>query len=397
MKRSSNRILTTHAGSLPRPDSLIAAFKNSTSNADVEQELVSSIDDIVARQKEVGIDIANDGEFGKAVAGKVDYGAWWSYVYPRLSGYKVVQKQLEKGRSGWNFGSKERQEFAAFYQEGNAMSGKNPDTGSSAASMYGLVCVEPVKYIGQELVARDIRHMKDAAAKAGLDEVFMPVVAPAILQIIPNEYYASNEEYTFALADAIREEYSAIVDAGLLLQIDDPGLVCVYDWWFSLKDDWSGYRKWAEMQIEALRHALKGIPEDRIRYHLCWGSWHGPHKTDVPLKDIVDLLLKVPAQAYSIEAANVRHEHEWKVWRDVAKLPDGKILIPGVVSHATNVLEHPELIADRIIAYANIVGRENVIAGTDCGLGGRIHDQLVWEKLRVMREGADLASKQLWR
>jgi 5-methyltetrahydropteroyltriglutamate--homocysteine methyltransferase len=221
-------------------------------------------------------------------------------------------------------------------------------------------------------------------------------VSPATLQILPNEHYKRQEDYTWALAEAMREEYKAIVDAGFIVQIDDPALVDIYDWWFSLKDDKAGYRKWAKFQVEAVNHALKGIPEDRVRFHICWGSWHGPHKSDVPLKDVVDLLIKVNAQAYSLEAGNVRHEHEWKVWRDVAKLPEGKILIPGVVSHATNVLEHPEVIADRLIQYASVVGRENVIAGTDCGLGGRIHPQLAWAKLQALAEGADLATRQLW-
>ena len=224
----------------------------------------------------------------------------------------------------------------------------------------------------------------------------MPAVSPATLQILPNEHYFSHKNYTWALAEAIREEYKAIVDAGFILQIDDPAIVDIYDWWFSLKEDIAGYRKWAQFQVEALNHALEGIPEDRVRFHICWGSWHGPHKTDVPLKDVVDLLIKVKAQAYSVEAGNVRHEHEWKVWKDT-KLPEGKLLIPGVVSHSTNVLEHPEVIADRLINYASVVGRENIIAGTDCGLGGRLHQQLAWEKLRALREGADLASKRLWK
>lgn len=224
----------------------------------------------------------------------------------------------------------------------------------------------------------------------------MTAVSPATLQILPNEHYRNQEEYTWALAEAVREEYEAIVKAGFILQIDDPAIVDIYDWWFSLKDDLAGYRKWAASQIEALNHALRNIPEDRIRYHICWGSWHGPHKTDVPLKDVVDLLLKVKAQAYSVEAGNVRHEHEWKVWKET-RLPEGKLLIPGVVSHATNVLEHPEVIADRLVNYASAVGRENVIAGTDCGLGGRVHHQLAWAKLEALREGADLASRQLWK
>jgi 5-methyltetrahydropteroyltriglutamate--homocysteine methyltransferase len=262
--------------------------------------------------------------------------------------------------------------------------------------LFGLVCTGPVKYTGHARIQRDIENLKAGLQGARIEEAFMPAVSPATLQIIPNQHYKDREDYTWALADAIREEYRAIVDAGIILQIDDPALVDIYDWWFSQDGDTAGYRKWAEFQVEAVNHSLEGIPEDRVRFHICWGSWHGPHKTDVPLKDVVDLLLNVKVQAFSVEAGNVRHEHEWKVWRDVAKLPAGKILIPGVVSHATNVLEHPEVIADRIVQYANVVGRENVIAGTDCGLGGRIHPQLAWEKLRALAEGAAFATKQLW-
>jgi 5-methyltetrahydropteroyltriglutamate--homocysteine methyltransferase len=223
----------------------------------------------------------------------------------------------------------------------------------------------------------------------------MTAVSPATLQILPNEHYRSPEDYTWALAEAIREEYQAIVNAGFILQIDDPALVDLWDWWYSLDDDVAGYRKWAAFQVEAMNHALRGIPQDRVRFHICWGSWHGPHSGDVPLKDIVDLLLKVNAQAYSIEAGNVRHEHEWKVWKH-SKLPDGKILIPGVVSHSTNLIEHPDLVADRVIRFAQAVGRENIIAGTDCGLGGRIHPQIAWAKLQALAEGAKLASRELW-
>jgi 5-methyltetrahydropteroyltriglutamate--homocysteine methyltransferase len=228
-----------------------------------------------------------------------------------------------------------------------------------------------------------------------VEEAFMTAVSPATLQILPNAHYKSAEEYTFALAEAIGEEYKAIVDAGFILQIDDPALVDIYDWWFSMSDDIAGFRKWAAIQVEAVNHALRGIPEDLVRFHICWGSWHGPHKGDVPLKEVVDLLLKVKAQGYSVEAGNVRHEHEWKVWQNT-KLPAGKVLIPGFVSHATNVLEHPELVADRIVRFAQTVGRENVIASTDCGLGGRVHPQIAWAKLQALAEGARLATKQLW-
>ena len=220
-------------------------------------------------------------------------------------------------------------------------------------------------------------------------------MSPATLQILPNEYYKSSEDYTWALAETNREEYRAIVDAGFVLQIDDPALVDLYDWWFSFKEDMAGYRKWATFQVEAVNHALRGTPEDRVRFHICWGSWHGPHTGDVALKDIVDLLIKVKAQAYSVEAGNVRHEHEWKIWKDI-KLPDGTLIIPGVVSHATNLIEHPEVVADRIVHFAGTVGRENVIASTDSGLGGRVHPQLAWAKLNALAEGARLATIQLW-
>jgi 5-methyltetrahydropteroyltriglutamate--homocysteine methyltransferase len=262
--------------------------------------------------------------------------------------------------------------------------------------MFGLTCTGPIKYTGHAIIAQDIANLKSALGGTGVTEAFVTAVSPATMQILANDHYKSQEDYTWALAEAIREEYKAIVDAGFILQIDDPALVDIWDWWFSLKGDLAGYRKWAEFQVEAVNHALQGIPEDRVRFHICWGSWHGPHSGDVPLKDVVDLLIKVKAQAYSVEAANVRHEHEWKVWQDT-KLPDGKLLMPGVVSHATNLIEHPELVADRIIRFAQIVGRENVVAGTDCGLGGRVHPQLAWAKLAVLGEGAKLATKELWR
>jgi 5-methyltetrahydropteroyltriglutamate--homocysteine methyltransferase len=375
-------------GSLPRPKDLIALYANDSPDAELLPRLKSAVSEVVQEQAKSGIDIVNDGEFGKAMRASIDIGAWWSYVYARLAGFEVKQAALAKARSAWTFGSKERRDFAEFYAD-------QAGSGSSANRMYGLVCTQPVKFIGQALITRDTANLKTARGDSAT-EAFMSSVSPATLQIIPNKHYGKPEDYTFALAEAIREEYRAIVDAGFILQIDDPAIVDVYDWWFSLNDDLAGYRKWAAVQIEALNHALRGIPEDRIRYHICWGSWHGPHKTDVPLKDVADLLVRVKAQAYSVEAGNVRHEHEWKVWKET-RLPEGKLLLPGVVSHATNVLEHPEVIADRLINYASVVGRENVIASTDCGLGGRVHPQLAWEKLRALREGADLASRQLWR
>jgi 5-methyltetrahydropteroyltriglutamate--homocysteine methyltransferase len=396
LKRSVERILTSHVGSLPRPDDLVELYRKDAPESELQPRRKSAIAEVVRKQRDVGIDVVNDGEFGKAMRRSMDFGAWWSYVYDRLGGYELREEQAKKGRAAWTYGSKERKEFAEFYAAEASAAQANTSaqqSGSSSAQLYGLVCTAPVKYTGHAAIQRDVQNL--AAAVGRDNEAFMTAVSPATLQILPNEYYKTPEDYTWALAEAIREEYKAIVDAGFVLQIDDPALVDIYDWWFSMKGDLAGYRKWAAFQVEAVNHALKDIPEDRVRFHICWGSWHGPHRGDVQLKDVVDLLLKVKAQAYVIEAGNVRHEHEWKVWKET-KLPQGKILIPGVVSHATNVLEHPELVADRIARFASVVGRENVIAGTDCGLGGRVHPQIAWAKLAALSEGARLASKQLW-
>jgi 5-methyltetrahydropteroyltriglutamate--homocysteine methyltransferase len=397
MKSSKDRILTTHVGSLPRPDDLMALYAANAADEKLQPRLRGATGDIVKQQSECGIDVVNDGEYAKAMRSSMDFGAWWSYVYPRLQGFELREEHARQGRAAWTFGSKERKDFAEFYAaEASAAANAARQSGSSSAQLYGLTCTGPVRYVGAAAIKRDIENLAAAGRAAKVEEMFMTAVSPATLQILPNAFYKSAEDYTIALADAIHEEYKAIVDAGFILQIDDPALVDIYDWWYSMKGDLAGYRKWAAFQVEAVNHALRGIPEERVRFHICWGSWHGPHRGDVQLKDVVDLLLKVRAQGYSVESGNVRHEHEWKVWKDT-KLPDGKILLPGVVSHATNVLEHPELVADRIVRFAEMVGRENVIASTDCGLGGRVHPQIAWAKLAALSEGAKLASAQLWR
>jgi 5-methyltetrahydropteroyltriglutamate--homocysteine methyltransferase len=393
VKRSINRILTTHAGSLPRPEDLMELYRDNAPDSKLLPRLQSAVADVSRRQADTGIDIVNDGEFGKAMRRAVDFGAWWSYVYDRLAGFEVRTETAEKGRAAWTIGSKERKEFAEFYAEDGGMG--NARTGSSSSRMFGLTCTGPVKYVGQRAIQRDIDLLTSATRRIRIEEAFITAVSPATLQILANEHYKTQWDYTWALAEAISEEYKTIVDAGFILQIDDPALVDIWDWWFSLKGDMAGYRKWAEFQVEAVNHALEGIPDDRVRFHVCWGSWHGPHSGDVPLKEIADLLLKVNAQAYSLEAGNVRHELDWKVWQET-KLPDGKLLIPGVVSHATNLIEPSELVAERIIRFAKVVGRENVVAGTDCGLGGRVHPQIAWAKLTALEEGAKLATKELW-
>jgi len=398
VQRSIQRILTTHVGSLPRPGDLVQLYRDNASVSALEPCLQTAIGESVRRQVDVGVDIVNDGEFGKATRSAVDYGAWWSYVYERMDGFEI-RNASAAARSYGPTQSRDRTRFRDFYETGTALAGggsQDTEQASATERLAKLSCTGPVRYTGHALIKRDIENLKAALDGRNVAEAFMSAVSPATLQILVDEYYEDPKAYTWALAEAIREEYRAIVDAGFLLQVDDPALIDLYDWWYSATDDLTGYRNWAQFQIEALNHALKGIPEDRVRFHICWGSWHGPHSSDLELKDVADLLMKVNAQAYSIEAANVRHAHEWKVWRDVVKLPPGKILIPGVVSHATNLLEHPELIADRIVQYAGVVGRENVIAGTDCGLGGRIHPQLVWAKLQALAEGAALATKHLW-
>jgi 5-methyltetrahydropteroyltriglutamate--homocysteine methyltransferase len=252
----------------------------------------------------------------------------------------------------------------------------------------------PLVYTGQEAVASDIANLKAGLSAAGLGEGFVAALSPGSASRITNEYYATEEEYIYACADALREEYKAITDAGLILQIDDPSIAENWDQ-ISPEPTVEDYLKFTQIRVEALNHALRGLPEEQVRFHLCWGSWHGPHTTDLPLADLVDTMLRINAGGYSFEAANVRHEHEWRVWEDT-KLPEGKVIIPGIVSHATNVVEHPDLVADRIVRFAEVVGRENVIASTDCGLGGRVHPQIAFAKLEALGEGARRATKRLW-
>jgi 5-methyltetrahydropteroyltriglutamate--homocysteine methyltransferase len=306
-----------------------------------------------------------------------------SYAYERIGGWEPGAATSPSPLSQ----RRDRQLFPGTYAE-VVMSN------ARFAAMSPAVFTGPVSYRGQEALKADIENLQAATRNAGAAEVFLTSVAPGSFGRRQNRYYKTDDEFVFAVAEAMREEYRAIVDAGFVLQLDDPGLPDSWDM-FNPEPPLDEYKRYASVNIEALNHALEGLPEDRIRYHICWGSWHGPHTTDLPLKDIVDVLLTVRAGCYSVEAGNVRHEHEWKVWRDV-KLPEGKVLMPGVVSHATNVVEHPEVVADRIVRYANLVGRENVIAGTDCGLGGRIHSELAWAKLRSLVEGARLASRELW-
>jgi 5-methyltetrahydropteroyltriglutamate--homocysteine methyltransferase len=389
MKRSTHRILTTHAGSLSRPGDLIAMYRDQAPPEMLQARLTSAVADVVAKQASAGIDVVNDGEFGKPVTDEVDYGAWSTYISDRLSGFERREAPADFNVADTIMaGSKDRMDFAEFYHSGEA--------GFSRPGRRMLaVNVGPVKYTGHALVQRDIDNLKAALGGTAVEDAFLTAAVTGV-RIAPGEYYKEPEEQAAAVAEAMREEYKAITEAGINLQLDDPILVNVYEWQYSVSGDMAAFRKWAEAHIEMVNHALAGIPEDKVRYHLCWGSWKGPHSTDLPLEQVIDLVLKVRASQYSVEAANPPHEHEWKVWKQI-RLPEGKTVVPGVVTHKTNVVEHSEVVADRILRYADAVGRENVIAGTDCGLGGRIHPQLAWAKLRALADGAALATRQLWR
>ena len=393
MKRSEGRIRTTHAGRLPVPPGCeglpMRLFRGET----IEPKVIDAgIDQVVRKQLELGIDCVGDGEFWKVRN--------FAYLSRHFTG--IETRPLKPGEpASTRVFTRERDEFVQFYKDLDAtgtifhVPGEKP----MPSERERAIVTGPIKPKGTEALAQEIDTFKAAITRAGRagHEAFFCVLAPGWLDhFIFNGHYKTDADYVFALAEALREEYLAVVNAGFVLQIDDPGLP---DWWDMIKPAMSveNYvNKFARLRIDALNHALKGIPEDRIRYHLCWGSWHGPHTHDLPFEHIIGLMLQVNAQCYSFEAANVRHEHEWKLW-ERTRLPDGKIILPGVVSHSTNLVEHPELIADRIVRFARCVGRENVLAGTDCGLGGRVHAEIAWAKLGALAEGARLASKMLWR
>ncbi|HEY7630921.1 MAG TPA: cobalamin-independent methionine synthase II family protein [Thermoleophilaceae bacterium] len=396
------RILTTHAGSLIRPPELLEFLVAQATGASYDEDayqraLQEAVADTVRKQAEVGTDVINDGEMGKT--------NWIIYLYERVTGLELRDIPLEG--SSVLPPSRDRQAFPGFYAEHDAEFEKanreslGAQDEDDAAEEQGKVwvCTAPIEY-DTTSIERDIANLKAAAEGLDYTELFLPVVAPASAYWLQNEHYESDEEFVYALADALHEEYKAIVDSGVLLQVDDAVLMHEADSIMSLGGSWEDYRKWAELRVDALNHALRGLPEDRVRYHVCWGSWHGPHAYDPPLKDVVDLILRVNAGYYLMEQANPRHEHEWQVWEDV-KFPEGKTLIPGVVTHHTNVVEHPDLVAQRLTRLANIVGRENVMGGTDCGFAQgafirRVHPEIQWAKLAALAEGARIASEQLW-
>ena len=388
MKHSTDRILTTHVGSLIRPADLQDFLRARQGGKPYDEQayhacLTRSVADVVRRQAEAGIDVVSDGEFGKSIS-------WAQYALTRLSGFE--RRPIKEDKANPFKRGADRTKFADFYAE--------LDAKEAVSTTMEAICTGPIAYVGNDELTTDIANFKAALGKVKVEEAFMPVAAPA--SVIPdrkNEYYKNDEELQLAIAAAMRAEYKTIVDAGFIVQLDDARSAVTYDRMVP-PGSFADYKKWLEQQIDILNHAIEGLPQDRIRYHVCWGSWPGPHTSDVPLKDIVDVILKAKVGAFVIEGANPRHEHEWQVWKN-AKLGAGQVLIPGVISHATNVVEHPELVAERIVRLAKIVGRENVIAGTDCGFAQgpfyrRVHPQIMWAKLEALAEGARLASKELW-
>jgi 5-methyltetrahydropteroyltriglutamate--homocysteine methyltransferase len=402
---SSDGIQTTHAGSLPRSRALIDANRARLEGVEAGygELLADEVTSLVGRERAAGITVPNDGEYGKAMSTDIDYGAWWSYSFSRLGGLELV----ESGGADDPFSGapvlstpgdvrlttfpdrRDWTRFAEAYQD--------PKSGIALGESAPVfpTCTGPLVYTGQEKVATDIANLKAALAANGYEEGFLTSLSPGSASRIGNRHYATDEEWIYACADALREEYTAIVESGLILQIDDPSIAENWDQ-INPEPSVEDYVAFTRLRVEALNHALRGLPQDRIRFHLCWGSWHGPHTTDLEFRHIVGTMLEIDAGAYSFEAANARHEHEWRIWEDVT-LPDGKLILPGVVGHATNVVEHPELVADRIERFAKLVGRERVLASTDCGLGGRIHPQIATAKLETLAAGAALATRRLWR
>ena len=405
-----NRILTTHVGSLVRPteitDMLHAMDRDEpVAEADYNACVRKAVADVVRKQAEVGIDIVSDGEMGKI--------NWISYLFERMTGFELLSRFDENLLPP----SRDRNHFPDFYAEhdaeisrrygrimytgahGRKLRRNNSEPTGKQVLRESWVCTGPITY-DDTLLKIDIANLKAALQDVNVTGAFLPVVAPASVIWLENEYYKTDEELVFAIADAQRQEYREIVDAGFYLQVDDAVLAHEFDTIMSRGGTAEDYRRWAQVRIDALNHALQGLPEDRVRYHVCWGSWHGPHMFDAPLAEIIDLVLQVNAGSYAIEQANARHEHEWRLWEKI-KLPDGKKLIPGVITHATNTVEHPELVAERLTRLANLIGRDNLLAGTDCGFAQsafirRVHPSIQWAKLEMLAEGAALASKRLW-
>lgn len=402
---TNKKILTTHVGSLPRPKALLEAndrrAKNEISDEEYNRIIQDSVDQVVAKQKELGIDIVNDGEYGHITSGPVDFGAWWNYSFYRLGGLEMTDQDRwanpEKVRSTpgniklTSFPDRrDRAIFSATYED--------PDSGvlGKRKAVGNPVFADKVTYVGHDQVQRDVDFLKASLAKNNLDKGFIAAVSPGSAARLQDNYYNGDEETLLNdLADALHEEYKAITDAGFIVQIDAPDLAEAWDQ-INPEPSVEDFQRWLQLRIDAINRALKGIDPALVRLHICWGSWHGPHTTDIPLEYIVDQCLEVNAAGFTFEASSPRHAHEWKVWEKAGRLKEGQYIIPGLVSHSTNAVEHPELIAERLIRFGEIVGPENVVASTDCGLGGRLHEQIAWAKLEALVEGAAIASKHFY-
>ncbi|MBO1768620.1 cobalamin-independent methionine synthase II family protein [Agrococcus sp. TF02-05] len=400
------RIDVTHAGSLPRTPELIAANAARTFADDgltlqrtpeFETLLADAVADLVRRQRDLGITIVGDGEYGKAMSSSLDYAAWWTYVFQRVEGLEITGEDIfteppQRSAPGdvrlTSF--PDRRDWVRFADA--YLDPEHPVLEQSPATAFPAT-TGPLRYTGHAALATDIANLRRGIASTGAEQGFLTALSPGSAARIANRHYASEEEHIWAWADVLREEYTAITEAGFIVQIDDPSLAENWDQ-INPEPSLEDYLAFTRIRVEALNHAIRGLPEELVRLHLCWGSWHGPHTTDIPFADIAELVLEVNAGSYSFEAANARHEHEWRVWEHV-ELPAHKRIAPGVVGHATNVVEHPELVADRIERFARIVGPERVIASTDCGLGGRIHPSIAAAKLESLGQGARLAEQRL--
>ncbi|MFC0674131.1 cobalamin-independent methionine synthase II family protein [Brachybacterium hainanense] len=402
------QILTTTAGSLPRTPELLAANAARTfaedgltplPSAEFDAALAAAVDSVVARQKQIGITVPGDGEYGKAMTTTFNYGAWWSYIFHRTAGLEVVPEDTffsasptapnAEGLTLTAFGNRrDRQRFPDVYATDAEVNKATPD---GAAPLFP-VASGTLAYTGQELIGSDVANFSRALRAQGYEQGFLTSLSPGSGARIQDRRYGSEDAFLEAWADALHEEYRAITDAGLIVQVDDPSIAENFDQ-IDPEPSIEDYLRFTAKRVEALNHALRGLPRELLRFHLCWGSWHGPHTTDIELRHLVDLMLDIDVTYYSFEGANARHEHEHVVWDEV-ELPEDKIIVPGVVTHSTNVVEHPELVAQRIGRYAKRVGAERVIASTDCGLGGRVHPDIAWAKLEALVAGAEIASRR---
>ena len=396
MRRSTDRILCTHAGNLPRPAQLDALLIHADENrAALNVQLPAAVREVVGQQIACGVDVVNDGEFPKAA----NMGHYMSYIQARISGFVLAERGARPKRAG--IAERDRREFPGYYASGLWYAGSGGPVRPGFSSPYTVpnvpmreqVCIEPVRYVGQEAIAKDVAALK-AALKGRDVEGFIASIGPLSLGAgVRNKYYRNEEDYMMAVARTMREEYKAVTDAGLILQIDEPEFATT--WMFFPEWSLQDYRSYLEFAVEVINHAIEGLPEEQIRFHMCWGGGHRPHANDIEFKHIADLMFRIKAQAYSFEASNVRHAHEWRVFQTL-KLPPGKIIVPGVVGHASDLIEHPELVAERLVNYANLVGFENVQAGTDCGIGSRVgHPEVAWAKLKTISAGAAIATDWL--